>query len=99
MRLRAISGPPASVEADVLAVPIYREDTDMAADLAELDTASGGAISRAISWGEFNPIEHPVALVDAGDLSVDHLLAHQCRDLAGAGRGARDAWRRRPPDG
>ena len=89
MRLRAISGPPASVEADVLAVPIYREDTDMAADLAELDTASGGAISRAISWGEFNPLEHPVALVDAGDLSVDHLL------LINAGGRGRGPWRAR----
>ncbi|MCV0404361.1 MAG: aminopeptidase [Chloroflexi bacterium] len=89
MRLRAVDGPPAAVDADVLAVPIYREDAEMAADLAELDAASGGAIRRAIDWGEFNPLEHAVSLVDAGDLPVDRLLL-----LNAAGRG-RGAWRAR----
>jgi leucyl aminopeptidase len=74
MRVRANAGPPATVEADVLAVPIYREDADMAADLAELDSASGGAISRAIAWGDFNALEHASALVDAGDLPVGRIL-------------------------
>ena len=55
MRVRATGGPPATVDADVLAVPIYREDAEMTGDLAELDAASGGAIRRAIEWGEFNP--------------------------------------------
>ena len=44
---------PAS-QADVLAVPIYREDKEISGDLAALDAATGGAISRAIEWGEFN---------------------------------------------
>ena len=74
MRVRAISGSPAEVTADVLAVPIYRDDADLAGDLAELDAASGGAIRRAIEWGEFNLLEHACALVDAGDLPVEHLL-------------------------
>jgi len=65
MRVRATAGPPATIEADVLAVPIFREDAEMAADLAELDSASGGAIRRAIEWGDFNPIEHASALVVA----------------------------------
>ena len=30
MRLRAIISPPAAVEADILAVPIYKDDTDLA---------------------------------------------------------------------
>jgi len=89
MRLRAVTGPPAAVEADVLAVPIYREDAEMPADLAELDAASGGAIARAIAWGEYNPLEHALALVDGGDLPAQWLLI-----LNGGARG-RGAWRAR----
>ena len=89
MRVRATAGPPATVEADVLAVPIYREDAEMAADLAELDSASGGAISRAIAWGEYNPLEHASALVDAGDLPASRLL------LLNAGSRGRGAFRAR----
>src|SRR5919106_2918514 len=73
MRLRADPAPPAAVNAEVLAVPIYREDAEPAPDLAEVDTASGGAISRAIEWGEFNVIEHASALVPAGDLPASWL--------------------------
>ena len=57
MRLRAITGTPESVAADVLAVPIYRDDADLTGDLGALDAASGGAIRAAIEWGEFNPVE------------------------------------------
>jgi leucyl aminopeptidase len=89
MRLRATAGSPATVEADVLAVPIYREDADMAPDLAELDDASGGAISGAIAWGEFNPVEHASALVDAGRLAAGRLL------LLNAAQRGRGAWRAR----
>jgi leucyl aminopeptidase len=89
MRVRAIAGPPATVEADVLAVPIYREDAEMAADLAELDSASGGAIRRAIAWGDFNPIEHAAALVDAGTLPAVRLL------LLNAGARGRGSFRAR----
>ena len=55
MRLRAISSTPATTDVDVLAVPIYRDESDLDGDLAELDQASGGAIQAAIDWGEFNP--------------------------------------------
>jgi len=89
MRLRATTGPAASIDADVLAVPIYREDTEMAADLAELDAASGGAISEAIAWGEFNPLEHASALIGGGDLAARWLL------LLNAGGRGRGAWRAR----
>jgi leucyl aminopeptidase len=89
MRLRADEAPPAAVEADVLAVPIYREDAEPGPDLAELDAASGGAVSRAIDWGEFNVIEHASALVPAGDLPATWLL------LVNAGRRGRGAWRAR----
>jgi leucyl aminopeptidase len=88
-RVRAATGSPATVDVDVLAVPIYREDAEMPADLAELDAASGGAISRAIEWGEFNPLEHPLALIAAGDLPARWLLI-----LNGGSRG-RGAWRAR----
>jgi len=89
MRLRATSDQPAAVSADVLAVPIYREDAELAGDLAQLDAASGGAIRRAIDWGEFNVLEHASALVGAGDLPVEHLL------LLNAGARGRGAFRAR----
>jgi leucyl aminopeptidase len=74
MRLRAITDTPASVGADVLAVPVYRDDAELSGDLAQLDAASGGAIRDAIDWGEFNALEHAAALVDAGDLAAERLL-------------------------
>jgi len=89
MRLRAVTATPATIQADVLAVPIYREDADLAGDLAELDAASGGAIRDAIDWGEFNALEHPSALVDAGELPAGRLL------LLNAGGRGRGAWRAR----
>ena len=89
MRLRAVAPTPATVEADVLAVPIYKEDAELTGDLAELDEASGGAISAAIEWGEFNPIDSASALVDAGSLPAGRLL------LLNAGRRGRGAWRAR----
>jgi leucyl aminopeptidase len=89
MRLRAVPSSPATVEADVLAVPIYREDAELTGDLAELDAASGGAIRDAIAWGEFNILEHPSALVPAGDLPAHRLL------LINAGARGRGAWRAR----
>ena len=89
MRLRAVTDTPESVTADVLAVPIYREDGELSGDLAELNEASGGALRDAIDWGEFNLVEHAVALVDAGDLPADRLL------LLNGGTRGRDAWRAR----
>jgi leucyl aminopeptidase len=89
MRLRALSTAPASVEADVLAVPIYKEDREISGDLAELDAASGGVISRAIEWGEFNIVEHYTALLDGGDLAVDKIL------LVNGVRRGRGPWRAR----
>ncbi|HEX2884142.1 MAG TPA: M17 family peptidase N-terminal domain-containing protein [Candidatus Limnocylindria bacterium] len=90
MRLRATADTPTTVAADVLAVPIYRDETDLAGELAELDAASGGALRHAIEWGEFNILEHPSALVDAGDLpGVEHLL------LLNAGTRGRGAFRAR----
>ena len=89
MRLRAISDPPATVAADVLAVPVYRDDAELTGDLAELDAASGGAIRAAIEWGEFNVVEHASALVDAGDLPAERLL------LLNAGARGRGPFRAR----
>ena len=85
MRMRANPDSPSRVEADVLAVPVYRDETELTGDLAELDAAAGGAIHDAIAWGEFNPVEHASALVDAGDLRVDRLLL---LNAATRGRGA-----------
>jgi leucyl aminopeptidase len=89
MRLRAEAKDPASVEANVLAVPIYKEDDPFAADLANLDAASGGVISRAIDWGRFNILEDYFALVEGGDLPVEHVLI-----VNGVRRG-RGPWRAR----
>jgi leucyl aminopeptidase len=87
MRLRAESGDPATIAADVLAVPIYKEDRELSGDLAALDAASGGVISRAIEWGEFNIAEHHTALVDGGELAADKVL------LVNGIRRGRGAWR------
>ena len=89
MRLRAESTDPASIQADVLAVPIYREDKEISGDLAALDAATGGAISRAIEWGEFNILEHYTALVDGGSIGADKVLL-----INGVRRG-RGNWRAR----
>ena len=89
MRLRAESSAVAQVQADVLAIPIYKDDLELPGELGELDTASGGAIRRAIDWGEFNVLEHPSALIDAGDLPSGNLL------LVNAGSRGRGAWNAR----
>jgi leucyl aminopeptidase len=89
MRLRASTTSPATIDADVLAVPIYREDAELSGELAELDAAAGGAIRSAIDWGEFNLLEHAAALVDAGGLPAERLL------LLNAGTRGRGAWRAR----
>jgi leucyl aminopeptidase len=89
MRMRATTESPSSVEADILAVPIYRDEMELSGDLAALDAAAGGAIHDAIAWGEFNPIEHASALIDGGDLPVDRLL------LLNAGTRGRGAFRAR----
>jgi leucyl aminopeptidase len=89
MRLRAESGDPATIQADVLAVPIYREDREMSGDLAALDAASGGVISRAIEFGEFNITEHHSALIDGGNLAAGKVL------LVNGVRRGRGPWRAR----
>ncbi len=89
MRLRAEATDPASVEASVLAVPIYREDNPFADDLANLDAASGGAIQRGIDWGRFNILEDYFGLLDGGNLPVEHIL------LVNGIRRGRGAWRAR----
>ena len=89
MRLRAEATDPASVEASVLAVPIYKEDVSFAEDLANLDTAAGGVIRQAIDWGRFNILEDYFALIDGGDLPVENILI-----VNGVRRG-RGAWRAR----
>ena len=89
MRVRAAALSPMAVSADVLAVPIYREDREFSADLADLDAASGGVISEAIDWGEFNILEHYTALVDAGSLPSQKVL------LVNGVRRGRGAWRAR----
>jgi leucyl aminopeptidase len=89
MRLRAESSDPAAVQADVLAVPIYREDKEISGDLAVLDAASGGVISRAIEWGEFNILDHYTALIEGGSVAADKIL------LVNGVRRGRGAWRAR----
>jgi leucyl aminopeptidase len=89
MRVRAETTKPASVRADVLAVPIYREDREPPPDLVELDAATGGAISRTLDWGEFNPLEDETALVEVQGINAARILF-----VASARRG-RGAWRAR----
>jgi leucyl aminopeptidase len=89
MRLRAEASDPASVEANVLAVPMYKEDDPFADDLANLDAAAGGVIRQAIDWGRFNILEDYYALIDGGDLPVGNILI-----VNGVRRG-RGPWRAR----
>ena len=89
MRMRATTDGPASVTADVLAVPIYKDETDLSGDLAELDVAAGGVIGDAIAWGAFNPVEHASTLIDGGSLPVERLV------LLNAGTRGRGAYRAR----
>jgi leucyl aminopeptidase len=89
MRVRADNSKPASVQADVLAVPIYREDLEPPPDLAELDEATGGAITRTLAWGEFNPIEDETALVEVEGIKAGRIL------FVASGRRGRGAWRAR----
>jgi leucyl aminopeptidase len=89
MRLSAEAISPASVQADVLAVPIYKEDRELSGDLAELDAAAGGTISRALDRGEFEIQEHYTALIDPGQLPVDRIL------LVNGVRRGRGPWRAR----
>jgi leucyl aminopeptidase len=89
MRARAESASPSADQADVRAVPISKEDREMGGDLAELVRASGGVISAAIDWGEFNITEHYTALVDGGDLPVEKVL------LVNGVRRGRGPWRAR----
>jgi leucyl aminopeptidase len=89
VHFRAETTDPAAVEADVLAVPIYKEDAEIAGDLAALDAAAGGVISRAIEWGEFNIVEHHTALIDAGAIAAEKIL------LVNGVRRGRGAWRAR----
>ena len=89
MRVRAETIKPASVQADVLALPIYLQDRELPPDLAELDAAAGGAISQALTWGEFNPIEDETALVEVSGIGASRLL------LVASGRRGRGAWRAR----
>ncbi len=89
MQVRAQSISPASVQADVLAVPIYREDREFPPDLAELDAAINGAIRRAIDGGEFNIVEHYTALIDVVGIGAARIL------LVNGVRRGRGAWRAR----
>jgi leucyl aminopeptidase len=89
MRLRAQATDPAAITADVLAVPIYREDKEMGGDLAALDAATGGKISAAIDWGEFNILEHYTALFEAGGIAAERIL------LVNGVRRGRGPWRAR----
>ncbi len=89
MRVRAEKTKPASVQADVLAVPIYRTDRELPPDLAELDAATGGAISGAMSWGEFELLEDETALVEVSGIGAKRVL------LVNAARRGRGAWRAR----
>ena len=89
MRLRAESIDPASVQADVLAVPIYREDKEISGTSPRWMPPPAARSAEAIEWGEFNILEHYTALVDGGSIAADKVLL-----INGVRRG-RGAWRAR----
>jgi len=89
MRFASAATKPASVQADVLALPFYLDDRQIPPDLAELDAAANGAITQALSWGDFNPLEDETALIDATGIGAARIL------LIASGRRGRGAWRAR----
>jgi len=89
MRVSAITADPSTVVADVLAVPFYRGDREWPADLAALDAACGGAIARALAWGEFEPIDEETALIEVSGIGAARIL------LIASGRRGRGPWRAR----
>ncbi len=89
MRVRSDSGSPQGISADILAVPIYKEDHEFPADLAALDAAAGGVIREAIDWGEFNIVENNTALVDCSGIGAGRIL------LVNGVRRGRGPWRAR----
>ena len=52
MRVLATSGPLADLEVDALVLGIWQDEA-LAAEVAELDTATGGALTRLLESDEF----------------------------------------------
>jgi leucyl aminopeptidase len=89
MRVRAESIPPARVDADVLAVPIYA-DEPLTGDLAALDAAADGAVADALRFGDFTAASFKSTLLSAPALPAGRLLLIGMSERGG---GARDAAR------
>ena len=73
MRLTAAATPPWEAAADVLAVPVYRDER-VEGELAELDRRVGGSISSALGFGELDETDSKTALLPGGELSARQLL-------------------------
>jgi leucyl aminopeptidase len=73
-RLHVVSGPPPSVEADLVVVPLAEEH--VTSTVAEFDAAVGGALSAALARGEFTPksLETFGAPIVAGGWAASRML-------------------------
>ena len=96
MRLRAESTDPASVQADVLAVPIYREDKEISGDLAELEPRPAARSAGRSNGASSTSSSTPRPSSTPGRSRPDKLLLQRRRRVVATG--ARAASRRPPRD-
>jgi leucyl aminopeptidase len=75
------SGPPAGLEADLLAVPVFQQD-DLT-DLPGLDAASGGEVRRVLQSREISrkPFESAIVPLTSGGYAARRVLLVGVRDL------------------
>ena len=73
MRLKVAATAPWDVEADVLAVPIFRDES-IAGELGELNRRTNGAVERAVAFGDIDETDSRTALVSAEGVRAGQLL-------------------------
>ena len=88
MRLESTSAAPWDVPADVLAVPIYR-DEPIEGELAELDRRAGGAIAASVAFGELAGSDSKTTLVPTPALPSRHVMLVDAGARGGRVRDAR----------
>ena len=73
MRLNVAAIAPWDVDADVLAVPIFR-DEPIAGELAELNRRTSGAVERAVAFGDIDETDSKTALIQVDGVRAGQLL-------------------------
>ena len=90
MRLESTAAAPWDVTADVLAVPIYRDDA-VEGELAELDRRLEGAIAATLAFGELAASDSKTTLIATPSLPSAHLMLVDAGRRGGRVRDSRRA--------